>query len=394
MEFVVRLGLALHSHGAHAARVESAMTALARRFELIGNFFALPTSIHVGFGPLGQQTVFLVRTEPGSQDLGRLAALDALLVRTVGGLPLAAARTELGQILQDRRALPVLVELGAHACAAAAAGVFLSAGPRDVLAATALGFCSGGIARGLGARADTRVLADAVAAFVVALSAALLAAISPSIHVGKLTLAGVIYLLPGFTLTTAVTEIATRHLASGTARFAGASASFLTLAFGAALGWHVGFALVGRPEPAPIEALPVWSIAAALLLAPTAYATLLRVARRDIGIVFASCLVAFAGSRLGAAAFGAELGAFGAALVVGTFANAVARRLDRPASIPLVPGLFLLVPGSIGFASLEALFQKDAQQGLITASTMMLVATALVAGVLMANVLLPSRRVL
>ena len=394
MEFIVRIGLALHGHGAHAHRVERAMAALSRRFGLEGQFFAMTTSIHVAFGPLGAQTVFLVRTEPGDQDLGRLAALDALLVEAAGtSLPLERARAQLDAILSARRPRRLTIELASHALAAAAACVFLGGGAREVVAATALGLVTGAIARILGSSADTKVLAEAVAGFVAGLAAAGLAAHVAGLAIGKVTLAGIIYLLPGFTLTTAVTEIATRHLASGTARFAGACAVLLALAFGAALGWQIGEATFGAPAPGvTIEALPGWSLALALIAAPSAYAILLRVVRRDVPLVFAACFIAFAGSRLGAAALGPELGTFCGALLVGIFANTVARWLNRPASIPFVPGLFLLVPGSLGFASLEALIAHDLNGGLQTAFRMILVATSLAAGVLLANVVMPSRR--
>lgn len=397
MEFVVRLGMALHRHGAHAQRIESAMTAVARRFGLIGQFFALPTSIHVAFGPLGVQTVFLVRTEPGSQDLGRLAALDLLLVQVAGaGISLQDARRELTRLLTERRALNPWLELPSFALAAASASVFLGGGTREVAAAACIGLVAGAIARVLGARRDASVLTEAIAGFVAAFVAAGLGATWDGLAVGKVTLASIVYLLPGFMLTTAVTEIATRHLASGTARFAGACAVFLALAFGAALGWRIGAAAFGEPRlPTPANALPGLAVVAALIAAPCAYSLLLRVMRRDLALVFAACLVAFAGARLGSTLLGPELGAFCGSLLVGLLANTIARTLNRPASLVLVPGLFLLVPGSLGFTSLEVLIQQqDVIAGVANAFRVVLVATALAAGVLMANVVLPSRRVL
>jgi uncharacterized membrane protein YjjP (DUF1212 family) len=394
MEFIVRLGLALHAHGAHALRVERALLALSRRFGLEGQFFALPTSLHVAFGALGEQTVFLVRTEPGDQDLGKLAALDSLLVRTVGGLELGAARAELAELAARPRRTPIALELLAYASTAAGAAVFLGAGLRDIPVAALLGFICGSAVRTLGTRAETRVLSDAVASFAVALCATIAASFLPGLAVGKLTLAGIISLLPGFSLTTAVNEIATRHLASGTARFAGACAVFLALGFGTALGWRLGFGTAGMPAPPNIVPAPDWAIVGALILTPAAFCVLLRVSRRDIGIVFLACVVAWLGSRLGIWLLGPELSALAGAITVGLFSNGVARVLDRPSSIPYVPGILLLVPGSLGFASLEALLAEDVIRGLHTAFRMMLVATSLVAGVLMANVLMPSRRVL
>ena len=60
----------------------------------------------------------------------------------------------------------------------------------------------------------------------------------------------------------------------------------------------------------------------------------------------------------------------------------------------MVPSLILLVPGSIGYNSLIMLMHKDVLSGVDTAVTTMLVAVSLVAGLLLANVLLPPRNAL
>jgi uncharacterized membrane protein YjjB (DUF3815 family) len=100
------------------------------------------------------------------------------------------------------------------------------------------------------------------------------------------------------------------------------------------------------------------------------------------------------GTRLGARLLGPELGAFAGALLLGLASNAFARALDRPAAVPLVPGLILLVPGSIGLRSVFSLLENDIVSGVEAAFKMVLVSTALVAGLLFANIALPPRRAL
>lgn len=55
-------------------------------------------------------------------------------------------------------------------------------------------------------------------------------------------------------------------------------------------------------------------------------------------------------------------------------------------------GLILLVPGSVGLRSVNALVAQDTLAGIQTAFTVGMVAISLVTGLLVANVLLPSRR--
>ena len=82
------------------------------------------------------------------------------------------------------------------------------------------------------------------------------------------------------------------------------------------------------------------------------------------------------------------------AFVVGLLGNAYARLLNRPAVVAAVPGILLLVPGAIGFRSITAFTTHDAVEGIELAFQMLLVAMALVAGLLLANVALPPRKAL
>jgi uncharacterized membrane protein YjjB (DUF3815 family) len=61
--------------------------------------------------------------------------------------------------------------------------------------------------------------------------------------------------------------------------------------------------------------------------------------------------------------------------------------------VVLVPGLLVLVPGSIGFRGVIALLDREVVSGIGAGFTMILTAVALVAGLLSAAAILPERRV-
>ena len=63
----------------------------------------------------------------------------------------------------------------------------------------------------------------------------------------------------------------------------------------------------------------------------------------------------------------------------------------RPASIVQIPGLILLVPGSIGMRSLSALLGQDVISGLETGFLAVMVAVALATGMILASALVPPR---
>ncbi|MFP2932509.1 threonine/serine exporter family protein, partial [Pyxidicoccus sp. 3LG] len=224
--------------------------------------------------------------------------------------------------------------------------------------------------------------------------AVLAASVLGPLSVKVATVAGLIVLLPGLSLTVAINELATRHLISGTSRLTGAVLVFLQLGFGVALGSRLAM-LLPPPLPIPLPpALPAWTQAVALALAPVSLGVLFRARPRDWGWIAAACTFAFAGSRLGALMLGPQLGAFVGALMLGIASNALARLRNLPSVTTLVPGLMLLVPGSVGFRSLSSLLERDVVAGVDTAFTMLMVSVALAAGLLSANALVPPRKVL
>ncbi|HXU44279.1 MAG TPA: threonine/serine exporter family protein, partial [Thermoanaerobaculia bacterium] len=204
-----------------------------------------------------------------------------------------------------------------------------------------------------------------------------------------------ITLVPGLSLTLAMSELSTRDLSSGSARLANALMIFFTLAFGVAFGAQVAsLVLGGTPLSAVPIPLPAWTEIMALVVAPLGFVVLLRASPRDAPWILIAGLTAYLGVRLGARALGPQLGAFVGAVAVGAGSNLYARFLDRPAAITQVPGILFLVPGSIGFKSLAALLESDVVSGIETAFRMTLVAIALVAGLLVANVVVPPRKAL
>jgi len=391
--FVLTLGRALHTHGTPTHRLEETLNRVCVHLGVEGQFFSQPTSIFAAFGERDRQRTFLLRVEPGEVRLDRLAEVQAVVDAVLGGgLAPAAAEARLEAIERGRPPYPAWLGPVAFAVSGAASSRFLGGGGREVLGAAIVGLAIGLFARAADARPALRRVFDPVAAFVAAVIAGALTPLLGRYSVFIATLGGLIVLLPGLTLTTAMTELASRHLAAGTARFSGAVMVFLSIGFGVALGGTVDQLVFGLPHTGMPHALPQWTEWAALALAPLALMVLLRAPRRDLPWVALAAVIAFFGGRGGAALLGPELGLFAASLTAGLASNAYARWLHRPAAVTLVPALLMLVPGSVGFRSLALLLQRDVVIGVEQAFRTTLMLSALVAGLLVANVLLPEFR--
>lgn len=392
-DFILKLGRGLHAYGYPAHRLEDALTGVAQRLGVQGHFFSMPTALFASFeDPDGQRT-FQIRVEPGGVDLGKLAQLDETAATVAAGtLSPAAGAARLDAITAAPPRYGAAASVLAFAVASGAASRFFGAGPHEMTVASVIGLLTGLVAAatprvpGLGRVFEP--LAAALAAFVATAAARHF----PPVSFYVATVAGLIVLVPGFPLTVALTELATRNLVSGTARLMGAVGTFLTMGFGVAFGTTLGARVFGSVAPSASATLPEWTLYAALLVAPLGFTVLLKAHPREAPWIAASGALGFFGARFGALFLGPEIGAFLGALVVSAFGNVYARLVRRPSAITVVPGLLLLVPGSVGFRSFSLLIEEQTVVGIETAFRMLLVAISLAIGLLFGNVLVPPRR--
>lgn len=394
--FAMRLAKALHRYGTPTHRLEEAMAQILVRLGLDGIFFSIPTGIFAGFGPAEEQRTAIIRADLGQVHLEKLALLDVLVRGVVSGeISVSEADARLSEIERMPARYSPALRVVCFGLASAAAARTLGGGWREVLTAAIIGLITGVLTLSAGRSEQARRVVETVAAIIAGALVVVVARVVFPTSTLIPTIAGLITLIPGLMLTTAVTELATRNLVSGTARLTGAVLLFLELVIGAALGGEIGRLL---PETSEIRrtasTMPDWTLYPALLIAPATFAILFRTAPRDIILVIIAGLVGFGGARFGSALVGPALGTFIGALVVGLVANIIARVLKRPATLPLVPGIVFLFPGSFGFGSFTKFLENDVLSGIGIAFELVLAAVALVTGLLLANAMLPPRKAL
>jgi uncharacterized membrane protein YjjP (DUF1212 family) len=393
--FVLQLARALHRHGTPANRLESALSTAAHRLGLQAAFFSTPTSIMVGIGPIESQQVHLLRVEPGEPNLGHLDRLGAITHAVIeGDIAPEEGLRRIDEMEQSPPTYPTWLAVLAFVLASAAVASFLRVRTGDLLTASVLGLLAGTVAILTSRRESTRHVTEPLAAFVVTTAAFMADAVLQTRSGYATSLAGLVVLFPGLTFTVALTELSTRHLASGTARLSGAIVTFLGLGFGLALGAKAGALfggaladvlpqLAGALSRAP---LPTWIEWVALIVAPLAFTVLLNGPPRDAPFIVIACAAAYLTSKFAGAAFGEELGAFLGALVVTAGSNILARFRHRVAMITQVPGLLILVPGSVGFRSVTSLLGQEVEAGIATGFRVAILGISLAAGTLAGNV--------
>ena len=389
---LLELGYALGLYGTTDHRVERVLSAVSQRIGLEARFFAVPTGLMAWFGPVGDQRAGMKRLESTTVDLGKLARLDAVTGRLVRDGDVEAALAEVRETIAARSPWPVWAEVAAFVVASSTGAFFFGGGAPELALAGALGGIIGVLAVLLGRHGQGQleaVVCASVAAFVATAAPALLGPLRSDV----VLVGGLLYLLPGLTLTMAVSELANRNLVAGTARLMAALLTLVQLAFGVALGRQVGFLVPGTGGgPVATEVWSMGSMAVAVAVAGLSFGVLFRARPKDLPVILAGAGLAFAAARWGTLAFNPHLGAFLGALAVGMASNLYARLADRPALVPLVPGVLMLVPGSLGLRSVMGLLDDDTLRAVDTGFETGIVAIALSTGLLVASGLVPSRR--
>ena len=390
--FVLRLGRALHALGYSSHRIEDLLADAAGRLGLEGQFFTTPTSIFAAFGSQARQRTFLVRVEPGDLHLERLGRVQEITEEVLGGrMTPREGLAALDALDREPPRWGVAITTLAFGVAGASAACLLGGGAAEVAAAGALAMLTGWVAAARLLPAPARAFHEPFAAFVVSFVVSALATRMP-LSTYLATLGGLIVLLPGLTLSAAMSELNAQHLVSGTARLTGAIMRFLVLIFGVALGARAAQLAFGSATPAVAVPLPAWCEWAALVLAPFAFTVLMRARPVDAPAILGVCVAAVLGSRAGSKALGPELGVFAGSLVAGLASNLLARTRRTPALVTLSPALLLLVPGSVGFRSLTSLLDREVVNGIEAAFRMVIMFAALVAGLQVAGIAVPAPR--
>jgi uncharacterized membrane protein YjjP (DUF1212 family) len=391
--FALDLGRALQTYGAPAHRLEDAMKEVLASLGVEGEFFSIPTGIFATLGSGDGKRTEILRIDRSEVDLTRLSALSALSSTVASGeMTPREGSEEIRRILTAPPQFGPLLTLLAFALTSAAVSRFFGAGLPEVSLSFVAGLAVGLLALAATGAAWVGRLFDPLAGFVVSLIAVTGVLLVGEVSVPIVTVAGLIVLVPGYTLTVAINELAQRNLVSGSARLMGALVVFLMLGFGVAVGGSLGSQMIGviaTPEPVPLPPITVWL---AVLIASITLPVLFRAPLRDFGWIIAACFSTFLAIRYGAQLFRPELGAFLGAAVAGSFSNLYSRFLGRPAAVTRVPSLMLLVPGGLGFLGISSLLEQDTLGGFQTFVSVGVMAVALVTGLLISNAIVPPGR--
>lgn len=400
VRYLKRYARCLHTAGVPAHQFERMMTALADKLGFNCQVLSSPTAIFLSFHyqddedglrPIPMQ---LERMQPPSINLGNTADLYYLGNCLLDGqVSIKQAYAEMRD-WQPEHIYPLWLQIICWGLTGGAIAVMLSASWAGIAAASLTCALLGVLVTQAGDYLREGGL-EAIAALFSTFLVFALNALVPGLDVFVVIMSSLIVLIPGLGLTIAVTELSTDHLASGSARLAGALVTLLKLSLGVLIGTVIvgWFGWSAEIESlTPLSAPPAWFRWPALLAAAFSFAVLFSTRRQDFLIAMSAAIISFVISRAGVAAGGLEFGVLLASMSVAILANLYGRLFKQTGALIRVPGIILLVPGTIGYHGATALFLDGGVNLSDTTLLALRLLISLVGGLLFGNTLLPPRR--
>lgn len=395
--FIIKLGKALHKFGTPAYRLETHLQTVAKTLGIEGYFLISPTSMtFVLQHDTDQEYNHVARVKPGELDLGSLARTDALVQElSLGQRSLSEALERLDEIANKPNPYGPMLTLGAFGTSAAAFAMLMGSSWNDVFWSALIGMLVYGLVFSAERSRRMAELLEPLAAMLAGFAACGLAQLDAGLNIPVVVLSGIIVFIPGLALTLGLAELAARDLMSGTMRIMDAVMLLFKLYFGAVLGVAIGNALFGESlyiEPMP---LPRWAIWSAVPILSMALVFIFKARLKDAPWGVLAGIVAFFSAMFGGLYLGDSLGIFFGALAVGIYANLFARWMKAPASIALLQGIVILVPGSKTYIGLNVLISGETMlnQSHLGAQ-IFLIFMSLIAGLIFSNVVVPPRNTL
>lgn len=393
--FIINLGKALHKFGTNSFRSEAHLQLVAEFLGLKSSFIIAPTALtFVLIDELGNEHNYLVRVKPGDLDLGSLARTDELVEELISGSrDLSEASERLEEIINKPIAYGKFLSFLSLGASSGAFSMLMHTSWNDVLWSTLLGLISGiFLFWSMRSKRVTDML-EPVVALVSAILASAIPLIDPTVNVPLIILSAIIVFIPGLSLTLGLSELAARHLISGTARIMDAIMVLFKLYFGGVLGLAIGELLWGKVDFVQPVLIPSWTSWLAVTILSISLVIAFQVRKKDAPWGIIAGYVAFGATLWASTYLGIALSAFVGAFALGVYSNIFSRLMNLPASIVMLLGLVVLVPGSKVYIGLNS--AVSGQMMINTTdigSQTFLIFMSLVAGLIFANVAMPSRK--
>lgn len=353
--FIVQLGKALHTYGVPSYKSQIYLTEISAKKGIKGSFMDTPTWINYVFYEEDENTYNYVEcVPPGELNLGALSCVVEITNNVLDNkIDFAHAKIEIEKIKTERLGYGWMAELVAFITAGSAFSIVLNTNWMSVLTAGISGAAVYGLTRLAGKFSYVRSVLEALVALIATLITGLMSLAFPEINISMTILAAIIVFIPGLSITTALEEITSRSLVSGTAKLFDALVSLFKQFFGVVLGLHLLDLFVDLQQNHVESFFPFWVDFLAIAILASGLLFVFKVRSKDL--IFGAVVgIASYFTTLLLGDFGLMMSIFMGTIVAVIVSNLFSRITRSPKLVFLVPGIIMLVPGSKAFIGLSS----------------------------------------
>lgn len=391
---LLKISKAIAEAGTPAHRLENYMMILLDKFQLTGCFFAMPTAIlaSIGASPDNQRS-YMVKIKVGDINLSTLQRINEVFNQLNNDeIEIDDALQQIRQISNHPYGYPIWLTVLSFGLVSGGFTALLAGSWYDIAASCLLGLITGVISSKGTNHEHIAQLSFPLTAMIIGFLAMFISVHTQLIDPYLVSLGGLIFLVPGLGITIAVRELSTGHLVSGSGRIAGAVTTLFLLSFGLALGFLLAQSLYGEIAVNKQSAISEWAIYIIMIVSAFAFSVLFKSQIRYTFWILLSIALSFFGSHFTGLWIEQPFQSLVTVMLISVMGNLYSRISHNPGSLIHIPGVILLVPGSMGFNSLSAMYTQDTINGVQAAFQATLVAIAISIGLLVGNLIIPPKR--
>lgn len=392
-KFIISLAESIHQNGIPAHRLENTMQMICESIGVGAEFSATPEILLISFSSDGSSKTHMKKCRGSDLNFEKMTLLDQLIEKVMKGqLSIAAAKEELERINTLPKRYTALINILSIGVSTSSAACLFGGGWVEMMVSGIIGIMIGILMELLAFLPNLSRLAALFSATFAIFFAKWSVVWAGEYSIEIATITGLILLIPGFTLSLSVTELANGHAQSGTVRFSNALVTFVMIGVGIGLGNNLAAQLVLSPSPIQFSEVPKWMSYFAIALVPAGFVVLFKAQIKHYHWMLLSCITSYYSVSYFSSFNIGELSVFFAAFSLGLVCNSLSRLMKQPVTLMLIPGIILLVPGSIGFRSINALVNDQTLNGIESAFSTLVSAASLTAGLLFSNMIIRLNR--
>lgn len=387
--FMSEYGRAYLASGGPTSRYEEDMFLLGRKIGFPTEVFATPTGIFVSCVDTdGKSHTTLSRIKDGSMNLGKLCWLEGIF-RDVYSQKISLSQAN--KILNSKIVQKPPYTFWQTLLASYVSGFALSYPAfQQLLPALASGFIASATwwvsGPGLRTRITSSIFRDFIGCVVTLGLATAFQVLMPA-PFEAFSIGGLVVLVPGLQLTTAIAELADQNLVSGTAKLMQAVLTLLALGLAYMLFYDLSDALALVPAPSAMGSpLSLGATGLGVLISITCFGILFKVPKRSLPWAGLTGLMGWLILRLFSTAQYLAAASYLASLAVGMVSLYLGRRFRVPSQVFSVPGIVAMLPGMLALTSLRSFAMGEQAHGLSLGFKVALTAGSIVFGLFTARI--------